>query len=529
MAEANLMEQIVSLCKRRGFVYPASEIYGGLNGFWDYGPLGVLLKNNIRDSWWRNMVITPPIGPDGHPIQIVGLDSSIIQNPKAWVASGHVGGFSDPMVDDRETKQRYRADHLVCAAAQVKRKNGETQELGLLAVLDGDTAVDDFVKRADKLARKSGGGEVVPPERTALVPYTKLSPEMQGKVLGPEATQPGTLTEPRAFNLMFETYVGAMRDESSKAYLRPETAQGIFLDYKNIVDTMRVKMPFGVAQIGKSFRNEVTPRNFIFRSREFEQMEMEWFCHPEEAAKWYEFWKVERMKWWKSLGVSDSKLRMREHAQDELSHYSKMTVDIEYIYPFTAPEYGELEGIAHRGCFDLTQHQQHSGQKLDYFDQELQLELKAKGVSEEEIKAKSRYIPNVIEPASGLTRAVLVLLCEGFTVDESRPSKVYMKFEPAMAPIKAGIFPLVNKEGMPEVAEKLYLDLRTKWTCEYDPKQSIGKRYARMDEIGTPYCITVDGDTAKDQTVTIRERDTQAQVRVSLDKVSSFLAEKLGT
>src|SRR3954467_11253993 len=329
MAEGNVMEKIVALCKRCAFIYPASEIYGGINGFWDYGPLGTLLKNNIRDSWWRNMVLTPPIGPDGHPIKMVGIDTAIIQNPKAWVASGHVGGFSDPMVDDRETKQRYRADHLVCAVAEVKRKNGDVQEIGWLAVLSGDDAVDQFVKRADKLARKTGGGEVEAPAAEALVPFTKLSAEQRALVWGPDASGPGTLTEPRDFNLMFETYVGGMQSEDSKAYLRPETAQGIFLQYKNVVDTTRVKVPFGVAQIGKSFRNEVTPRNFIFRSREFEQMEMEFFCHPDESRTWYDFWTAERMRWWQSIGVKKENLRLREHEKDELSHYSNMTVDIE--------------------------------------------------------------------------------------------------------------------------------------------------------------------------------------------------------
>jgi glycyl-tRNA synthetase len=257
-------------------------------------------------------------------------------------------------------------------------------------------------------------------------------------------------------------------------------------------------------------------------------MEMEWFCHPDEARKWYEFWKVERMNWWRSLGVKESNLRLRDHASDELSHYSKMTVDIEYLYPFTAPDFGELEGIAHRGCFDLTQHQQHSGQKLDYFDQELQLKLKEQGVSPEEIKAKSRYIPNVIEPASGLTRAVLVILCEAYRREPGRQgTEELLSIKPQFAPVKAGIFPLVNKDGMPEVAEKIYMDLRQTWTCEYDPKQSIGKRYARMDEIGTPFCITVDGDTLKDQTVTVRERDAMTQERVATDKLRAYLAEKL--
>jgi len=511
MADNNLMEQIVSLCKKCGFVYPASDIYGGINGFWDYGPLGVLLKNNIRDSWWRAMVECPPLGPDGHPVDMVGLDSSIIQNPKAWVASGHVGGFSDPMVDDRESKARYRADHVMVYVP----KDGQGHAF---AFMSGEE------EAAEKKIKRDAKRNPTDYDKVAL---TSLPLDKYGNIVAPAAKTAGTLTEPRAFNLMFITYVGALADDDAKAYLRPETAQGIFLNFKNVVDTTRVKVPFGVAQIGKSFRNEVTPRNFIFRSREFEQMEMEWFCHPDDAIKWYEFWKGERLKWWLSLGVAPEKLRLRDHAQDELSHYSKMTVDIEYIYPFTAPDFGELEGIAHRGEFDLSQHQKHSGQKLDYFDQELQLKLKAEGKSDDEIKAKSRYIPNVIEPASGLTRAVLVLLCEAYTLDESRPSKMYMKFKPKFAPVKLGIFPLVNKDGMPEIAEKLYMELRQKFTCQYDPKQNIGKRYARMDEIGTPFCVTIDTQTLSDQSVTIRHRDTQQQERISIDKVGAFVAEKI--
>jgi glycyl-tRNA synthetase len=512
ISNATLMEKIVSLCKRKGFIFGASEIYGGINGFWDYGPLGVLLKNNIRDSWWRAMVECPPIGPDGDPVSMVGLDSSIIQNPKAWVASGHVGGFSDPMVDDRETKQRYRADHVSVFVP----KDGKGHAFAFMPE-DRETAE----KKIKRDAKRN-------PDDYDITPLTKLPLDQYGNIVAPATKTAGTLTEPRAFNLMFVTYVGALQSDDAKAYLRPETAQGIFLNYKNIVDTTRIKMPFGVAQVGKSFRNEVTPRNFIFRSREFEQMEMEWFCHPDDARKWYDFWKVERMKWWRSLGVSSDKLIFRDHEQDELSHYSKMTVDIEYKYPFTDPDFGELEGIAHRGCFDLTQHQQHSGQKLDYFDQELQLRLKAEGVPDDEVKARSRYIPNVIEPASGLTRAVLVVLCEGYIEDPSRPSGVYLKFQPHIAPVKAGIFPLVDKEGMPEIAKKLYMDLRGEFMCEYDPKQAIGKRYARMDEIGTPYCFTIDGQTKEDGTVTVRDRDTTAQSRIPIDGVKAFLREKIG-
>jgi glycyl-tRNA synthetase len=508
------MEQIVSLCKRRGFVYPASEIYGGLNGFWDYGPLGVLLKNNIRDWWWHNMVICPPLGPDGHPVEIVGLDSAIIQNPKTWVSSGHVGGFSDPMVDDRETKARYRADHVLVYVP----KDGQGHAY---AFMPGEEEIAE--KKIKRDARRN-------PADFDKVPLTSLALDRYGHIVAPAAKSAGTLTEPRAFNLMFITYVGAIQDDDSKVYLRPETAQGIFLNYKNVLDTMRVKVPFGVAQVGKSFRNEVTPRNFIFRSREFEQMEIEWFCHPDEAKKWFDFWKDQRMEWWRSLGVSEANLRFRQHDHDELSHYAKEgvgTADIEYRYPFTAPGYGELEGIAHRTNFDLKAHEQHSGQRLDYFDQDLQVKLKEQGVAEDEIKRRSRYYPHVIEPASGLTRAVLVLLCEAFTPDEARPSKLYMKFHPKFAPIKCGVFPLVNKDGMPEVAEKLYLELRKHFTCEYDAKQAIGRRYARNDEIGTPFCVTIDGETLKDQTVTVRERDSMRQQRMNIEKVLEFLKEKL--
>jgi glycyl-tRNA synthetase len=526
MADATLMEKLVSLCKRRGFIYPASEIYGGLNGFWDYGPLGVLLKNNIRDWWWRNMVECPPIGPDGHPIDMVGIDTAIIQNPKTWVASGHAGGFADPMSTCKQCKKLFRSDHVPAMLM-------ESTWLAALAEAVGDGPYPSASVQENGMRWIRNKGPKLAPGLEASHSGTVMNLAVERRagqlVIGRDAlicpNCGGQLTEPRQFNLMLGSEVGAV--DPVKVYLRPETAQGIFLNFKNITDTTRVKIPFGVAQVGKSFRNELTPRNFIYRSREFEQMEMEWFCRPDEAADWYEFWKVQRMRWWRSLGVAEANLKFRDHAQDELSHYSKMTVDIEYKYPFTAPDFGELEGIAHRGEFDLTQHAKHSGVKLDYFDQELQLKLKAEGKSDEEVKAKSRYVPNVIEPASGLTRAVLVLLCESYTEDATRPSGLYLKFLPRFAPIKLGIFPLVNKEGMPEVAEKLYLDLRNHFTCEYDPKQSIGKRYARMDEIGTPFCVTIDGQTIQDQTVTIRHRDTQKQERIGIDEVKSFLAEQL--
>ncbi len=530
------MDELVALCKRRGFVFPASEIYGGLNGFWDYGPLGTALKNNIRDHWWKHTVTCPPIDPDtGEPVSIVGLDSSIIQNPKTWEASGHVGGFSDPMVDCTETKKRYRADHLMVFIGVIIPSESQDDSVKVMnaryfAFLENDEAsLKTALKKAKKAAASLKGEFVDRSGMAMMLTGTSVGqPIDRSRVMGPDATQFGTLTEPREFNLMFETTVGAIKSDENKAYLRPETAQGIFLNYKNVLDTMRVKVPFGIAQIGKSFRNEVTPRNFIFRSREFEQMEMEWFCAPEDSPKWYDFWKHERMRWWESLGIAKDNLRFRDHDVDELAHYSKMCVDVEYKYPFTAPGFGELEGVAHRGCFDLTQHQTHSKTKMEYFDQERQLKAKEEGKSKEEIDAVSKYIPNVIEPASGLTRAVLVLLCESFTPTPDRKGSAYiMSFKPKFAPVKAGIFPLVNKDGMPEIARDLYLKLRDKYPVEYDAKQSIGKRYARMDEIGTPFCFAIDGDTVEKGTVTVRDRDTTAQETINLDQVENYLDDKL--
>ena len=450
------MDEIVALCKRRGFIYPASEIYGGLNGFWDYGPLGTELKNNLRDAWWNDMVKSPPIGPDGEPVDILGVDSAIIQHPKTWEASGHIAGFNDPMVDCKTCKARFRADQL-----------------------------DEY-----------------------------QCPRKPSKKVGEHSEC--DLTEPRQFNLMFKTFVGATSGEENVAYLRPETAQGIFLNFKNVVDTMRVKVPFGIAQIGKAFRNEVTPRNFIFRSREFEQMEIEFFCPPEDARKWYDFWCEIRRNWWQSIGLTGDNIQMRQHDTDELAHYAKEgcgTFDVEYRFPFTYPGYGELEGVAHRADFDLRQHQEYSGAKLEYFDQQ----------------RNTRYLPHVIEPSAGLSRGVLALICEAFTpTPERKGSKYVMNFHPRMSPIKAAIFPLVAKEGMPEVAQKLYDDLRKRWAVQFDVKQSIGKRYARMDEAGTPFCFTIDGETLTDQTVTVRERNTATQRRISIEKVAELLEEEVG-
>jgi glycyl-tRNA synthetase len=500
------MDEIMALCKRRGFIFQASEIYGGINGFWDYGPLGAQLKKNLKDAWWQDVVLNSPIGPDGTQIRIVGLDSCIIQNPRLWVASGHVGGFSDPMVDCRESKRRYRADHvLVMVAGEALGDRG-------YAFLDGD---DEGRDKAFKLLSKYCRRTLEPKDVSSLT-LAQIGKEGLAKVVGPDAKEAGTLTEPREFNLMFKTYVGATASEDDIAYLRPETAQGIFSNFKNVVDTSRVKVPFGVAQIGKAFRNEVTPRNFTFRSREFEQMEIEFFCHPSSTREWYTFFRDWRMQWWKSIGLEGANLILREHDRDELAHYAKTgagTSDVEYRFPFTHPGHGELEGIADRGNFDLTQHMTHSKTKLEYFDAE----------------SNERFIPHVIEPSAGADRGVLAMLCEAYTADPSRPSGVFMRFTPRMAPIKAAVFPLVAKDGMPEIAEKLYRELRPRFgSVELDIKQTIGKRYARMDEAGCPFCFTIDGDTAGDQAVTVRDRDTLAQERVALDKVGNWLAAKLG-
>ena len=512
------LDELTGLCKRRGFIYQASEIYGGLNGFWDYGPLGVELKNNLRDAWWQDMVRCPPIGPDGNPVNIVGLDSSIIQNPKTWEASGHVGGFNDPMVDCRESKSRYRADHVV-----VFKPNSDSVPPISYAFMEGDEP------SALKKIKKEAKGTEANYDKIYLV---ELPLEEYASIKGPDATEPGTLTEPKDFNLMFETYIGATSGHDNKAYLRPETAQGIFLNYKNVCDTMRVKMPFGIAQVGKSFRNEVTPRNFIFRSREFEQMEMEWFCPPEDAKMWYDFWVETRFNWWVSLGINPDNLIKREHDSDELAHYSTACADVEYKYPFTAPNYGELEGIAHRGCYDLTQHQEHSGSKMEFFDQE----------------ANTKYIPHVIEPASGLTRGVLVLLCEAYKeewvgkgenpqilpaiageqVPEGFEKRGVMSFHPRMAPIKTAVFPLLkNRPELVEKARGIYNQVNRRYASAWDVTGAIGRRYRRQDEVGTPYCITIDFDSLEDGTVTLRDRDTMKQERIHESELMAVLAEKL--
>ena len=465
--EGHGMDKIVALTKRRGFIFQSSEIYGGVNGAWDYGPLGVLLKRNVKDAWWRAMV---------HDREdIVGLDSSILMHPMVWKSSGHVDGFSDPMVDCKACKKRFRSDDMEgLAEGQIPTKC------------------------------PSCGGE---------------------------------LTEPRSFNLMFETYLGPVVDTSAKTFLRPETAQGIFVNFANVVATGRVKVPFGIAQIGKSFRNEINPRNFTFRSREFEQMEMEFFCAPGTDDEWFQKWVEARWNWYVGLGLKTDRMRLRAH--EKLAHYSKATTDIEYQYPFG---WGELEGVANRTDFDLRQHQrgvrttgkwdggdltklplaeedaEYAKGKLSYFDDE----------------RKQRYIPYVIEPAAGADRATLAFLCDAYDEDRAPDAKgqdearVVLRLHPRLAPIKAAVLPLMRKDGHPERAQKIYADLKKRHFVDYDESAAIGKRYRRQDEIGTPLCITIDYDTIKDGTVTVRDRDTMQQTRVSEDKLRDLLDEKIG-
>ncbi|MCS6975769.1 MAG: glycine--tRNA ligase [Gemmatales bacterium] len=548
------MDKLVSLCKRRGFIFPSSEIYGGLNGFWDYGPLGVELKNNIKQAWWQDMVRNPPPGPDGEEVVILGVDCAIIMNPRVWEASGHVSGFADPMVDCKKCRKRFRADK-VWLAAYVDAEG--VSEADLLAVVE---QLRTSATAAGTVSQAVASPKLVVPleadgrdeaERHTLSktqqkafkhkPIRLLFPLPQAPASWPRkcpACGEGDLTEPRSFNLMFKTFVGALEDASSVAYLRPETAQGIFVNFKNVLDSSRVKLPFGIAQIGKAFRNEINPRNFTFRSREFEQMEIEFFCHPGESMKWYRYWRDVRKEWYTRLGIRSERLRPREQGKDELAHYSIGTTDIEYLFPFSN-EPQELEGVAHRGCFDLSQHQQFSGKDLSYFDEAAWERDKAalgftsfkewvKSNPPKEQVEKYQFIPHVIEPSAGADRFTLAVLCEAYDEDEIGGEKrVVMRFHPRLAPIKAAVLPLVNKDGMPERALALYRELKREFPVFYDDSGAIGRRYRRQDEIGTPYCFTIDGQTAEDGTITLRNRDDCVQIRIPIAAAADELRKRI--
>ena len=454
------MEKIVALCKGRGFVYAGSEIYGGLANSWDYGPLGVELKNNVKRAWWDKFVKQSPYN--------VGLDSAIIMNPKAWVASGHVGGFSDPLMDCKECKSRFRADKLI---------EDYAFEKGESIVVDG---WDN-----DKML--------------AFIKDNNIKCPDCGKM---------NYTDIRKFNLMFKTFQGVTEDTQSELYLRPETAQGIFVNFKNVQRTSRKKVPFGIGQVGKSFRNEITPGNFVFRTREFEQMELEFFCAPGTDLEWYNYWKQFCMNWILSLGVKEENLRFRDHSEEELSHYSNATTDIEFVFPFG---WGELWGIADRTDFDLKQHAEHSGESMEYLDP----------------TTNEKYVPYCIEPSLGADRVTLAFLVDAYDEEvlEGDDTRVVLRLHPALAPIKAAILPLSKK--LSEGATELYQSLTKKYMCEYDEAGSIGKRYRRQDEIGTPFCITFDFDTLEDQCVTVRERDTMTQVRMPIAELDKYLEEKI--
>jgi glycyl-tRNA synthetase len=533
------MAKFAKFCKDNGFIFQSSEIYGGINGFWDYGPLGVELKKNIKDAWWQDMVRNPPPGPDGQEIRMVGLDCSIIMNPKVWIASGHVGGFSDPMVNCSKTGRIIRADKVQIAGAIVDGK-----ALGVAVEADNLTDGMPLLKEKLEQAKKKKLPVAVIADSPDLKYYSSANVPAGYPRPSPEA-EDGVLSEPRAFNLMFETHTGPIQSPENLAYLRPETAQGIFANFKNVMDSTRLKLPFGIGQVGKAFRNEVNPRNFIFRSREFEQMEIEFFCHPSESMKWYQYWRDLRKKWYTTLNIKSDNLKPREQGKEELAFYSIGTTDIEYMFPFSE-EPQELEGVAHRGAYDLTQHAQHSGlgDKLAYFDQDAWMADADKRTtnsfeawlktnpSKEEVE-KYKFIPHVIEPSAGADRFALAVLCEAYTEDSvpdangKLETRVLMKFHPRLAPVKAAIFPLVNKEGMPEKAMELYRSLKPYFNVAYDASGAVGRRYRRQDEVGTPFCITIDGDTMKDGTVTIRDRDTTQQRRIPMTEVKGEIEKAL--
>lgn len=532
------MEKIVSLCKRRGFLFQSSEIYGGVQGFWDYGPLGVELKRNLKEAWWQDMIAghNELLQPDGAPtsFEMVGLDSTIIMHPQVWKCSGHYDLFHDHMVDCKESKKRYRFD-------QVRGRWVEYQDrkIFVATLADVETELEDVRRRGMKFFRlrnKDADKIAVGNESITL---DKLDSTTQ--VLGPDAKNLDTLTEPREFNLMFKTTLGALGGEDDATFLRPETAQGIFVNFKNVLDSSRVRVPFGIGQIGKSFRNEITPRNFTFRSREFEQMEIEFFCHPDQSQEWYRYWRDRRMNWYTSLGLSSDSLIMREHDPEELAHYSVGTADIEYAFPFLPEgEYGELEGIAHRGDFDLRSHMEG---KLDPNTSPMTVELNEHGKPKhrgsgkdlsyrDEIKGE-KFVPHVIEPSAGADRGVLAFLCEAFTEDEAPDEKgkmqtrTVMRLHPRIAPIKAAVFPLVKKDGMPEVAHEIYGNLKQHMTVFYDEKGAVGRRYRRQDEAGTPYCVTVDTETLENQTVTVRDRDSLEQCRIHINDLTAELQNRI--
>lgn len=499
------LDNILSLSKRKGFVFQSSEIYGGLNGCWDFGPLGVELLRNIKESWWKSMT---------YRTDIVGLDSSILMHPRTWEASGHLEQFSDPMIDNKTSKARYRADNLL---EEYLAKEWDKTEKTL-----NDLRVDGFEYSSEVRPDDSSKLRHLKARRSQLKEWrSKLdsgpnNDELYDLVLKTGVKDPVSgsteWTEVRNFNLMFETAVGPVADDSNKIYLRPETAQGIFVNMKNVMESARLKPPFGIAQIGKSFRNEINTKNFLFRVREFEQMEMQFFVPPGTETEWYDYWRNERWEWFKSIGIREENLRRKGH--DKLAHYASAAEDIEYLFPFG---WGEVEGIHSRTDFDLQRHMEFSGKKLEYVD----------------TATKERYVPYVVETAVGATRTFMALMCDAYHEEEidggdgKVDTRAVLRFKPWLAPVTVAVFPLVNKDGMPEAALDIQRNLQRSFRVDYDTSGAIGRRYRRQDEIGTPFCVTIDGETLSDNTVTLRERDSMKQDRISIDTLESEIHRRL--
>lgn len=483
-ADSQIMEKLVSLTKRRGFVYQSSEIYGGLNGAWDYGPLGVELLRNVKNEWWKEMTFRR---------NVEGLDASILMHPKTWEASGHVENFTDPMVDCKQCKSRFRLDVLFDEIS-VKRKKEALRELKP-GVFEGQQKDEVVIAEFQKLADASTDGVIA-------------------VLTCPSCGTKGTFTEARKFNLMFKTFVGPVEDSGAVVYLRPETAQGIFVNFLNVQAASRQKLPFGIAQIGKAFRNEINTRNFLFRTREFEQMEMQFFVKPGTDDEWFEYWREQRMRWFVDLGMNPASLQWHQHEPDKLAHYAKNAYDIEFRFPFG---WGEIEGIHNRTDFDLSRHEQFSGKNLKYFEEE----------------SKEKFTPYIIETSAGASRSFMAFLVNAYHEEEAPSAegavetRVVLKLHPRLAPNKVAIFPLVNRDGMPELARKVEEDLRPLYKAFYDDSGAVGRRYRRQDEIGTPFCVTIDSQTLEDQSVTIRERDSMQQRRIPIETIGDYLASQL--
>ncbi len=488
--EQSVIEKIVSLAKRRGFVFQSSEIYGGLNGCWDYGPLGVELLKNIKEEWWKAMTYRE---------DVEGLDAAILMHPNVWKASGHVENFTDPMIDCKQCKARFRLDTLGEAISEKKK---EKILRHFLEKIEGDG--QKFATAKKILEEDKSADE----KFEALLEEKSLSFDLLSEVNCPNCGTKGEFTEPRSFNLMFKTFIGPVENTDNVVYLRPETAQGIFVNFLNVMNASRQKVPFGIAQIGKAFRNEINTKNFLFRTREFEQMEMQYFVNPAEDKKFYDYWKEKRINWYKSLGMTPEKLRFHNHPPEKLAHYAKEATDIEYLFPFG---WGEIEGIHNRTDFDLKRHEEFSGKSQKYFDD----------------KTREKYIPYIIETSAGASRGFMAFLIDAYNEEEvNGEMRVVLKLHPKLAPIKTAIFPLVNKDGMPEAAREIEKSLRPFLRVFYDDKGAVGRRYRRQDEAGTPYCVTVDTQTLQDGTVTVRERDSMEQVRVHKNELLEFLLNK---